>query len=240
MAIEQAVTPPPRKENRSSFSTPGQSAFFKDPQRWVLFVSGIMLTGASVPVVVRSDMGVSVLASVPYMLSLSVPAVSLGTFNYVVQGLLMLLLVPILRRIKVQWLLSFGVSVLFGLTIDVFTFAFSFLPEGGFSLRLVYFFIGFFLLTLGVPLTIKSGFPALPFDVFVKEVAAYKRKTFRQVKTRFDLIFLSISIGLMFLVVRRLTGIGPGTIFATFVNGTAMQLWLRWFDKVLPERFSAK
>ena len=218
----------------SSSSSLVWSSLLRDPLRWVLFISGVILTGASVAVVVKSDMGVSVLVSVPYMLSLSLPVLSLGTWNYAVQGFLMILLVPILHTARLQWILSFAVAVFFGMTIDVFSILCGFLPDGDSALRLVYFFTGFLLLTLGVPLTIKSGFPVLPFDVFVKEVASFKGKTFRQVKTVFDMIFLSISVALMVLVVQRLTGIGAGTIFSALANGTAMQFWLRRLDAVFP------
>jgi uncharacterized protein len=234
MTKEKPAATPVHPAPASSFPPVVWTALLSDPLRWALFISGIILTGASVAMVVKSEMGVSVLVSVPYMLSLSLPAFSLGTWNYAVQGLLMILLIPILHTARLQWILSFAVAVLFGMTIDVFTFFCGFLPGGDIALRLVYFFIGFLLLTVGVPMTIKSGFPALPFDVFVKEVASFKGKNFRQVKTVFDMIFLSISITLMVLVVRRLTGIGGGTIFSAFANGTAMQFWLRRLDAVFP------
>jgi uncharacterized membrane protein YczE len=234
MTTERPGAIPCKPDTESGLSLGAWIGVIRSPLRWALFLSGIIFTGASVALVVRSDMGVSVLVSVPYMLSLSLPAISLGSWNYVVQGVLMFLLVPILRTFKLQWILSFAVSVLFGLTIDLFTFFCSFLPGTDVALRLVYFSLGFLLLTLGVPLTIKSGFPALPFDVFVKELATSCRKNFRQVKTVFDMIFLSISLALMVLVVQRMTGIGIGTFFSAFANGTMMQFWLRRLDKLLP------
>jgi uncharacterized protein len=234
MTTEQPTAIPCNTGPSSSVHSNTWTALVRSPLRWALFMSGIILTGASVAVVVKSDMGVSVLVSVPYMLSLSLPALSLGTWNYVVQGALMILLIPILRTVKLQWLLSFAVSMFFGMTIDLFSFFCGFLPSGDLTLRLVYFFSGFLLLTIGVPMTIKSGFPALPFDVFVKELASFNKSNFRQVKTVFDMIFLTISIALMVLVVQRLTGIGAGTIFSAFANGTAMQFWLRRLDTVFP------
>jgi uncharacterized protein len=231
---EKAAASPCHHHSDSGLTEHSWATLVRNPFRWALFIFGIVLTGASVALVVRSEMGVSVLVSVPYMLSLSMPALSLGTWNYAVQGSLMILLIPLLRCVKVHWILSFAVSVLFGMTIDLFTFLCSFLPSGDLALRAVYFFIGFMLLTIGVPMTIKSGFPPLPFDVFVKEIASFSKKKFRQVKTAFDMLFLSVSIVLMVLVVQRMTGIGAGTIFSAFVNGSAMQFWLHRLDERFP------
>lgn len=207
----------------------------RDPRRWGLFLSGLILLSASVAIVVRSQLGVSVLASVPYMLSLIFGFISLGTWNYIVQGLLMVLLVILLRRFRAEYVVAFGVAVVFGLTIDLFARLFANLPQDSVFLRIGYFAVGLLFLSSGVAMFIRSGFPVLPFDLFVKEIAESRGMTFRKVKTFFDLTFLAISIVLMVLVVREFKGVGIGTIVSAAINGSLMQFWMHAIDRAMPD-----
>lgn len=235
------MTPIDSKKNESRFHPHfAWLRHTRDPRRWSMFIAGIVLLSASVAIVVRSQLGVSVLASVPYMLSLIFDFVTLGTWNYIVQGVLMVALILLLRRFKAEYVVAFGVAVGFGLAIDLFTRLFANLPQDSVLFRISYFVVGLLFLSAGVAMFIRSGFPMLPFDLFVKEIAEARGMTFRKVKTIFDLTFLAISVVLMLVVVREFKGVGIGTIVSAVINGSLMHFWMHAIDRLMPDLAPAR
>lgn len=196
----------------------------------LLFVAGLILISLGITFMVHADLGISVASSVPFVISLRFQALSFGTWSYIVQGFLVLLLIAIIRRAKPSYAWSFLVSVAFGLLVDLFVWLTAALATGDLVLRALYFAIGLFVLTLGIALVVFSGLPCLPYDLFVKELAVHKQISFRTCKTLFDLSCLTLSSLFLFFFVHRLAGIGVGSILSALLNGTMAGFWLRIFQ----------
>ncbi len=203
----------------------------------ILFVVGLVFISAGVNLMVRADLGISVASSMPYVISLRLQGLTFGTWSYLVQGFLVLLMIVIVRKVKVSYFLSFLVSVVFGILIDFFYRITEGLSGSVVYIRVLFFPLGLFILSFGIALIIFSRFPPIPFDLFVKEIALHKSLTFRKTKTIFDLSCLAFSSLFLLFFVHRLTGIGIGSVIAAIFNGTLVGFWLKHFELRMQPRY---
>ncbi len=202
-----------------------------------MFALGLICISAGLSFMVRSNLGISVASSMPYVISHRFGAITFGTWSYIVQGFLVLLLIIIVRKIKISYVLSFLVSVVFGYLLDFFTGATAALPVDHIWLRFVYYAVGLFVLSFGIASVVFSQWPPIPFDLFVKELALHKNLSFKKTKTGFDLSCLAFSSVFLIIFIRQITGIGPGTIISALFNGTLVSLWLKLFSGVFLPRY---
>ena len=202
-----------------------------------MFALGLVCISAGLSFMVRSNLGISVASSMPYVISLRFSRITFGTWSYLVQGTLVLLLIIIVRKIKVSYVLSFLVSVVFGFLLDFFTALTASLPVDTIWLRLGYYAVGLFILSFGIASVVFSQWPPIPFDLFVKELALHKNMSFKKTKTGFDLSCLAFSSVFLAIFVRQIAGIGPGTILSAVFNGTLVGLWLKLFSGILIPRY---
>lgn len=206
----------------------------------LMFTLGMITLTGGLSLMVRSQMGISVASSMPYVISLRFSRLTFGTWSYLVQGFLILLLVLIVRRVKISYLLSFFVSVIFGLLLDLFGYLTSFIMTDQLVLRLLYFAFGISLLSFGIAAVIYSKWPPIPFDLFVKELALHTKFSFKKTKTIFDLSCLAFSTVFLLVFVQQFAGIGPGTVISAILNGTLVGLWLKLFSLRLTPRYLFK
>ena len=197
----------------------------------LLLICGLFLISFSITLMVHANLGISVASSVPFVISLRFTFLTFGTWSYIVQGFLVLLLILIVRKIKWHYFLSFLVSVAFGLLVDFFTEPIARIPADSLISRSLLFAGGLALLSLGIALFVFSQLPLLPYDLFVKELAIHKGISFRKCKTLFDLSCLTTSSLFLLFFVHRLAGIGIGSLFAALLNGTLAGFWLHLFSR---------
>ena len=90
----------------------------------------LVINSLGVVLMLRSGGGISAISSLPYALSLALPALSLGTWTYLFQGALVAGLMVLRRRFVPAYLFSFVVGFLFGKLLDLQAGWLSPLPEG--------------------------------------------------------------------------------------------------------------
>lgn len=192
-----------------------------------------VLNSFAVCLMLHSGAGISSISSVPYVFSLVLPRLSLGTWTYLFQTLLVAALMLLRRKFVPAYLLSFLVGFAFGKMMDVHTLWISRLPLTP-ALRLVYFAVSFAALTLGIALSNHCKLPIIPTDLFPREAAGIFHKPYKTVKTAFDLGCLLVTAVLLLAFLGRFTGIGVGTVFCALVMGRAAA----WTGDRLEKRFS--
>ena len=202
----------------------------------ILFICGLILISLAITLMVQAELGISVASSVPYVISLRFSTLTFGTWSYMVQGFLVLLLILIVRRIRWAYLLSFLVSVAFGVLVDIFSLLTADWSGGSWMQRGILFAGGLILLSLGIALFVASRLPLLPYDLFVKELAIHKNISFRRCKTLFDLSCLLTSSLFLLFFIHRLTGLGIGSLLSALLNGTLAGFWLGLFERNLTIR----
>ena len=89
----------------------------------------VVINSFGVVLMLRSGSGISAISSVPYAFSELFPRVSMGTWTYIFQGVLVLSLMVLRKRFVPEYLFSFVVGFFFGIMIDFHELWISWLPR---------------------------------------------------------------------------------------------------------------
>jgi len=183
--------------------------------------AGMLLISFSISLMVRADLGISTISSLPYALSFIIDDVSFGTWNIVFQVSLLVLLVAITKRFKTGYVIAFILSMFFGLMLDVFVDALVGIPDG-LWLRLLYFAVSYPIMCLGISMMINSMIPLMIVDMFINDLTQHFHVTYRRMKTAFDISCLSLSIILPLVFLGNIAGVGIGTVLMAITTGAGV------------------
>ena len=168
----------------------------------------------------------------PFVFSQYFSQISFGTWTIISFSSVFVLLIIMTRHFEPRYLISFFVSNLVGILNDLFTKLWTNLPEQ-ICLLIVYYFIGWCCLSLGIACFIVSDLPPTTYELFIRDIAKYKHISLVRAKTMFDLGCLITSILFIVLVLKQMKGIGIGTVIAGLFNGTAIGLWIKLINRHL-------
>lgn len=188
-----------------------------------------IINSFGVVLMLYSGSGISAISSVPFAFSEVFPELSLGTWTYLFQGLLVLSLMVLRKRFVPQYLFSFVVGFVFGELLDIHELWVSILSNGLFWCVL-YFVISYFLISFGIALSNRCRLPIIPTDLFPRELAQIINVSYPRIKISFDVSCLAITAGMTFLFLGHLKGLGIGTILAAFTMGKVVGILGGWLD----------
>lgn len=204
-------------------------------------LAAVIINSFAVVLMLYSGAGISAISSVPYAFSDVFPQLSLGTWTYLFQGLLILSLMILRKRFVVEYLFSFVVGFVFSELMDLHELWISVLPTG-LGWQIFYFLLSYFLIAVGIALSNRCDLPIIPTDLFPRELSDILEIGYPKVKIAFDVICLAVTAGLTFFYLGHLDGLGMGTILAAFTTGKAVGLVGEYLDKrvrflsILPQR----
>lgn len=159
----------------------------------------------------------------PYGFSEAFPVLSLGTWTYLFQGLLVLSLFVMRRRFVLQYLFSFVVGFVFGVFVDIHECWVSLLPQT-LPLRVLYFLVSYLCICFGIALSNRCRMPIVPTDLFPREASGILGVRYSVFKIVFDVSCLAITALLTFFCLGHVDGLGAGTILAAFTMGKVIGL----------------
>ncbi len=183
----------------------------------------VVINSFGVVLMLYSGAGISAISSVPFAFSEVLPALSLGTWTYIFQGLLVLSLMVLRHRFVIQYLGSFVVGFIFGELLDVHELWIGILPDGLWW-RVLYFAVSYMLISFGIALSNRCHLPIIPTDLFPRELSNIIGVSYPKVKIIFDVTCLAVTAGMTILFLGHLDGLGIGTILAAFTTGKAVGL----------------
>ena len=175
----------------------------------------ILINSLGVVLMLYSGSGISAISSVPYAFSLVFPKISLGTWTYIFQGLLVLSLMIMRKKFVAPYLFSFLVGFAFSEMLDIHEMWINALPTA-LEYRVVYFVISYFLICFGIALSNRCGLPIIPTDLFPRELADITKIIYSRIKIGFDVTCLAITALMTCIILGHLDGLGIGTILAAF------------------------
>ena len=190
----------------------------------------VVTNSFGVVLMLYSGSGISAISSVPFAFSEVLPALSLGTWTYLFQGLLVASLMVLRRRFVVSYLGSFVVGFVFGELLDVHELWIGVLPNA-LGWRVLYFAVSYLLITFGIVLSNRCHLPIIPTDLFPRELSQILGVGYPKVKVSFDVICLAVTAGMTFFFLGHLDGLGVGTILAAFTMGKAVGLMGEKLDR---------
>ena len=186
-----------------------------------------------------SGAGISAISSVPFAFSEVFTKISLGTWTYLFQGLLVLTLMILRKKFVPQYLFSFVVGFAFGEFLDVHELWINVLPTAiGWRIlpqtipcRIVYFVLSYILICIGIALSNRCGLPIIPTDLFPREFSDIIRVGYPKIKITFDVICLTVTACMTGFLLGHLDGLGIGTILAAFTMGKCIGIIGNWMDQ---------
>ncbi len=178
----------------------------------------VVINSLGVVLMLHSGAGISAISSVPYAFSDVWPKLSLGTWTYLFQGLLVLTLFAARKRIVLPYLLSFLVGFVFGEFVDFHEAWVNLLPQT-MPLQVLYFVISYVLICIGIALSNRCGMPIIPTDLFPRELADVTGIAYSKIKITFDVTCLLVTCLLTGLLLGHIDGLGIGTVLAAFTMG---------------------
>lgn len=178
----------------------------------------VVINSLGVVLMLHSGAGISAISSVPYAFSDVWPKLSLGTWTYLFQGLLVLTLFAARKRIVLPYLLSFLVGFVFGEFVDFHEAWVNLLPQT-MPLQILYFVISYVLICVGIALSNRCGMPIIPTDLFPRELADVTGIPYSKIKITFDVTCLLVTCLLTGLLLGHIDGLGIGTVLAAFTMG---------------------
>lgn len=194
---------------------------------------GLVFNSFASTLMVKSHFGVSSITSVPYALSLAFDKLTYGTWNYIFQCTLILILVIATRKFKIGYIVSFLLAIVFGYLIDFFNVNIIAILPNGIIFNTIYFLSSFGIISLGMSLLLNCNTPVLPVDTFTRDFPAHFNIPYKRSKTIFDLSCLAVTIVISLIFLRRLVGIGVGTVVCAFITGKVVSS----INSFITERF---
>lgn len=213
-----------------------KTVFYKE----AAYVTAILFIALGVVLATKAGFGVSMIAGVSYTFHLWLLKItdflSLGTIDYLIHGIVILLTGIVVRKFRGSYLFSFMTAVLTGVSIDLFVFILEPLSVETMTARIIIFAASIVTCAFGVACVFHAYFPPAGHELFVKEFAIYFNKDIGKVKTIYDIVFLLISALLNIVFFRGFVGIGIGTLITALLNGPAISV----FDRLLKKNFEFK
>ena len=200
---------------------------------WLL---GILICALGVALCTKADFGLSMIAAPAYILHVALrdifPLFSQGTSEYVIQGLILVILCVIVRRFRGKYIFSFVTAVLFGFALDLWIFVFG--GNGAYEelwQRIVAFAAGEITTAVAIAFFFRTTMPLQVYELTVCEIADKFGKDKNKVKLFFDITMFLLS-GVMSLVLTGgFNGFGIGTIIIVIVNAPLITLFGKVLDK---------
>lgn len=196
----------------------------------LVLIFAVIINSLGVVLMLHSGTGISAISSVPYAFSEVFPQISLGTFTYIFQGLLVCSLMILRKKFVPSYLFAFVVGFVFGEFIDLHSLWINMLPTA-IGFRIIYFIISYFLLSVGIALSNRCKLPITPTDLFPRELADITGIAYSKIKISFDVICLIVTSCLTRFVLGHIKGLGIGTVLAAFTMGKSIGLVGNWIDK---------
>ena len=215
----------------------------------LLWLMGIVFVALGVAICSKADLGVSMIAAPTFVIQEAVSPLwsgfSVGVVEYLVQGLVLVILCVTVRRFNWRYLLAFAVAVVYGYTMNFFLWILGGVSFDAVWLRWVMLLVGDVLVAFGVACFFHTYMPLQVFELFVAELADRYKLNIHRVKTVFDLTLLAISVSLALILFGdigsfdwRSVGyssfhsIGLGTLVTTAINSPLISLMSRLIKRI--------
>lgn len=193
----------------------------------------VIINSFGVVLMLYSGAGISAISSVPFAFSEVLPHLSLGTWTYLFQGLLVLSLMILRKKFVPQYLFSFVVGFVFGKLLDFYELWIPLLPKG-WIMQVIYFIISYLLICFGIALSNRCKLPIVPTDLFPRELSDITGAAYSKIKIIFDVSCLAVTVLLTLLFLGHLEGLGIGTILAACTMGKV----IGWIGTKMDRHFS--
>lgn len=214
----------------------------------LLWLLGVIFVAFGVAVCSKADLGVSMIAAPAFVVYEAIAPLwsgfSVGMTEYIIQGLLLVILCLVIRRFRWRYLLAFAVAVLYGYTLNLFLWLLGGVSFDAVWLRWVMLIAGDTVTAFGVACFFRTYMPLQVYELFVAELSSRFGFNINRVKWSFDMTLLAISLVLAFALFgdagsfdwttigyASFHSIGLGTLVTTAINSPIIALMGKFIDR---------
>ena len=215
----------------------------------LLWAFGVIFVALGVAICSKADLGVSMIAAPAFVVNEAIQhihsALSVGVTEYIIQGLLLIILCIAVRRFNWRYLLAFAVAVIYGYVLDFFIWLFGGVSFDAVWVRWVMLIIGDAITAFGVACFFRTYLPLQVYELFVSEVSSRFGFNINKTKWSFDLSLLVISVTLAIVLFGDINtydwstigyssfhSIGLGTLVTTTINSPIIAFMGKIADKI--------
>ncbi len=201
------------------------------------YLIALVLLSLAVAILTQTNFGVSMVVAPAYLLSLKSGVITFGQAEYIVQGILFIILCIALKKFRPIYLMSFVTCLIYGFVLDLWRKlpCFNSLatpPESiPFFVRIVMYAIGMLLTSFSIALSFKTYLYPQVYDFFIKAVTLKYDVNLSLFKTCFDVTMLIISVTMSLCFFKGFTGIGVGTMVLAVFNGFLIGFFSKQLDR---------
>jgi len=214
----------------------------------LLWIFGIVFVALGVSICSKADLGVSMIAAPAFVLSETLMPFSaffsVGVTEYLIQGIILLILCIVVRRFNWKYLLAFAVAVIYGYTLNFFIWALTEIEFDHVAVRWIMLIIGDAITAFGVACFFKTYMPLQVYELFVAEITERFSLNINRTKSAFDISLLVISIIMALALYGDIKtfdwasfthtsfhSIGLGTLVTTAINSPLIAMMSKLIDK---------
>ena len=198
-------------------------------KRYILFIISLFFAALGVALTKHGELGVSPISSVANVMRFKFDKLSMGTWLIIWNCVLILGQIIILRKkFQLIQLLQVPLSFLFGYFTDLGMWFVSFIPVNTYIIRIFMVISGVAVLGFGISLAVIANVIMNAGEAFVKAISDTLNKNFGNIKIRFDIfcVVLSILLSLLFFN-GAVVGTREGTIISAFLTGVFVKLFTK-------------
>lgn len=210
----------------------------------ILLCLSLFIMTLGVTLSVRSNLGSSVISTIPFIMSLagqekSVPSLTIGEYTYCLNFLLVGLQILVLRkRFDPMQLFQILVGFLFGFLLDVNMWLTRALTCDSLVSQIIVQLLGCTVLAIGISVEIKCGSVTMPGEGFPVALSKVFNIPFPKAKIIVDvsLVTIAVILGFCFFGSWLWNVVGPGTLLAMVLVGAIVRFinpHMNWFDRIL-------
>lgn len=218
----------------------------------LLWLFGIIFVALGVAICSKANLGVSMIAAPTFVVQEFIAPLwsgfSVGVVEYLVQGLVLIVLCICVRRFNWRYLLAFLVAVIYGYTMNLFLWLMSGVTFDAVWLRWVMLIVGDTVTAFGVACFFHTYMPLQVFELFVAEITDRYHLELHRVKTVFDISLLVISVSLALILFGDVAefdwstiyynsfhSLGLGTLVTTLINAPLINLMSRIISRAFDD-----
>lgn len=214
----------------------------------VLLLISLYIMTLGVAICVRSQLGSSVISTIPYVMSSAgktfsnIPAFSIGTYTIIMNAIFVVAQIVILRR-EFEWVQLFQLVVgfFFGMLIDLNMYLTEWLLSSNIIVNTATQIAGCTILGIGIALEVKCGSVTMPGEGITIAIHKVTKMGFPKAKIIVDISLVTMAVLLCYCLLGSWQWqiVGIGTLFAMVYVGMVVKVTnrhLRWFEHMLAYR----
>lgn len=211
--------------------------------RFSVFFVGVYIIALSIALARTAGLGTSPIASIPNVMSYLFPAFTIGTYQFMLNALMVLGQIALNKSFKKPVELFQMIAVFFfSAFVDLNVYALQGLPVDSYALAWLWTAISIFLLAFGVVLELFADTVIMPGEGIILSISRVWGKEFAKCKIGFDSANVIIAAVISLIAFSAFVGVREGTVANALFTGIFVGLLKKpmgWLLAWIPDKPTA-